>query len=171
MAVHSHGGPMKGIIAYDSVHGCTKQVAEAVAEQARSEGFEIEMINVKENAAPPKGEFLFIGSPTRAGRMTGPSKKFLEELNVADWKGKPLVTFDTWGPVANDPEKLKKYEERMKDDPKGAAPRLRDLARERGLTVRPEMLRVNVTGMWGPLAEDGPQRAKEFTRKFLASLK
>lgn len=163
---------MKGIVAYDSVHGSTRMVAEAVAEQVRSEGHEVEIINVKEDAAArPKGDFLFIGSPTRAGKMTGPAKRFLEELNVADWKGKPVVTFDTWGPVANDPEKLKRYEERMKDDPKGAAPRLKRIAQEKGLDVRPEMLRLNVTGMWGPLAEDGPPRAKEFTRNFLASLK
>lgn len=29
---------MKGVVAYDSVHGNTKQVAEAIAEQIRSEG-------------------------------------------------------------------------------------------------------------------------------------
>ncbi|MEI6795935.1 MAG: flavodoxin family protein [Methanomassiliicoccales archaeon] len=163
---------MKGIVAYDSEHGSTKMVAEAVAEQIRSEGHEAEIINVKEDrAAQPKGDFLFIGSPTRAGRRTGPTKRFLEDLKVADWNGKPVVVFDTWGPVANDAEKLRKYEERMKDDPKGAAPRLKEIAQERGLSVRPEMLRLNVTGMWGPLAADGPQRAKEFTRKFLASLK
>jgi flavodoxin len=163
---------MKGIVAYDSVHGCTKKVAEAVAEQIRGEGHEVEVINVKDNASTqPKGDFLFIGSPTRAGKMTGASKAFLRELNAGEWKGKPMVAFDTWGPVPNHPEKLRKWEERMREDPRGAAPRLKDIAQERGFDVRAEMLRINVTGMWGPLAEDGPQRAKEFTREFLASLK
>jgi flavodoxin len=163
---------MKGIVAYDSVHGCTKKVAEAIAEEIRGQGHEAEIIDVKETpSAQPQGDFFFIGSPTRAGKMTGPTKNFLESLNAAEWKGKPVVVFDTWGPVSNDPEKRKKWEERMKDDPKGAAPRLREMARDKGLNVRQEMLRINVTGMWGPLAEDGPERAKEFTRKFLASLK
>ena len=90
---------MKGIVAYDSVHGNTKQVAEAIAEQIRSEGHQVELLSVKEGSrSAVVGDFMFIGSPTRAGRMTREAKGFVENLKSDDWKDKPIVTFDTVGP-------------------------------------------------------------------------
>jgi flavodoxin len=55
---------MKGIVAYDSVHGNTKQVAEAIAEEIRAAGHEVELIFLKESESNvAQGDFLFIGSP------------------------------------------------------------------------------------------------------------
>jgi flavodoxin len=60
---------LKGIVVYDSVHGSTKAVAEAIAEQIASEGHQAQVIAVRQWAKGPlTGDFLFIGSPTRGGK-------------------------------------------------------------------------------------------------------
>lgn len=160
---------MKGIVVCDSVYGNTKQVAEAIAEEIRSEGHEVELISLKDGEAPAAmGDFMFVGSPTRMGRPTGAAKEYLSGLNVDQWKGKPIVMYDTVGPLPKDEEKRKVWMTRID---KSAASRMRDLAEGRGLTVHRELLHIAVTGFKGPLAPDALDRARDFTRKFLESLK
>ena len=43
---------MKGLVIYDSVYGNTKKVAEAIAEQIKLDGYDAEMVNLKESASP-----------------------------------------------------------------------------------------------------------------------
>jgi len=160
---------MKGIVAYDSVYGNTRQVAEAIAEQIRSEGLEVELIVIRdEGAGPVAGDFMFAGSPTRIGRMTKETKGFLEGLDREYWKSRPIVAFDTVGPFPEDEEKRKIWLGRIE---KSAATRMRELARERGLNAHSEVLHTAVTGFKGPLASDALTVAKDFTHRFLASLR
>jgi len=159
---------MKGVVAYDSVYGNTKQVAEAIAEQIRSEGHEIELIALRDGVGSAAvGDFLFVGSPTRIGRMTKNAKAFVEGLDTEHWKSKPVVTFDTVGPLPEDEEKRKKWLSRID---KSAATRMQELARQRGLSVHQEVLHVAVTGFKGPLAPDALEVAKEFTHRFISAL-
>jgi flavorubredoxin len=159
---------MKGIVAYDSVYGNTKRVAEAIAEQIRSEGHEVELVPLSdESAEAVTGDFMFVGSPTRVGRMTRKTKVFLEDLNGEYWRTRPIVAFDTVGPMSEDPEKRKKWLDRVE---KSAATRMQELARQRGLRVHPEVLHIAVTGFKGPLASDALDIAKYFTHKVIASL-
>jgi len=161
---------MKGIVAYDSVHGSTKQVAEAIAEQIRSEGHGAQVIAVKEwSKGPLAGDFLFIGSPTRGGKMTKEAKEFIESLDSGYWKGMKVVTFDTLGPISKDPERRKKTLESLGDQSKTAASRMRDICQERGIPVYRTM-HFAVVGMWGPIAPDAPEMAREQTHRFLAEL-
>lgn len=160
---------MKGIVAYDSVHGNTKQVAEAIAEQIRSEGHEVELISMRDGILGPiNGDFLFVGSPTRIGRMTPSAKEFVEKLDAEYWRDRPSVFFDTVGPLPKDEEKRKKWLSRITTS---AASKMRDLAKERGLGACPDVLNVPVTGFLGPLAPGALDLARDFTRKFLASVK
>jgi flavodoxin len=163
---------MKGVVAYDSVHGNTRQVAEAIAEQIRADGYEVEVINLKE-AKPKtvKGDFMFIGSPTRGGRMTGNVKDFLGNLDAGYWRDKPIVLFDTIGPLSKDPEKRKKWLEMANQGNKNAASRMREACQTRGLTNCTEILHFAVTGFMGPLASDALAIAKESTHQYLASLR
>lgn len=159
---------MKGIVVYDSVYGNTKQVAEAIAEQIRSEGHEVELIALRDGAGGAAvGDFLFVGSPTRIGRMTKNAKAFVEGLDAEHWKSRPIVTFDTVGPLPEDEEKRKKWLSRID---KSAATRMQELARHRGLSVHQEVLHVAVTGFKGPLAPDALEVAKEFTHRFIFAL-
>lgn len=161
---------MKGVVAYDSVHGSTKQVAEAIAEEIKAEGHQVDLIAIREGGpSAVAGDFMFIGSPTRGGRMTKEAKEFVESLDIAQWKGKPIVAFDTLGPISKDAGKRQKTLDGIGDWSKNAASRLRELCQERGLSCSKEM-HFAVVGFWGPLAPEMPERARELTRQFLASL-
>jgi flavodoxin len=163
---------MKGIVAYDSVHGNTKQVAEAIADEVKAAGHEVELIFLRESkTSTVQGDFLFIGSPTRAGRMTGEVKTFIENLNVDYWKNKPIVNFDTVGPLSKDVEKRKKWLYIAIEGSKNAAARMRDLCMERGLKNCSRAFHIAVVGFLGPLAPEALEMAKEYTRKFLVSIK
>jgi flavodoxin len=160
---------MKGVVAYDSVYGNTKQVAEAIAEQIRSEGHQVELIALRDGGGSASaGDFLFVGSPTRIGRMTKKAKEFVEGLDTGHWKSRPIVTFDTVGPLSEDEEKREKWLSRIE---KSAATRMQELARQRGLSVHEEVLHVAVTGFKGPLASDALDRAKEFAHRFIATMR
>ena len=140
---------MKAIIAYDSVYGNTKMVANEVAVVIREMGYGSDIIDLKEwDKRTPSGDVLFIGSPTRMVRMTRPAKRFAKKLDVSVWEGKPIYTFDTIM-VPTDPAQQAKA---SKWTDSGAAPKLKDLLTARGLSVQEKMLRVPVTGLKGPSA-------------------
>ncbi|MFA5312163.1 MAG: flavodoxin domain-containing protein [Methanomassiliicoccales archaeon] len=161
---------MKGIVAYDSVHGSTKTIAEAIAEQIGSEGHEAQLIFVREHGKEPlAGDFLFIGSPTRGGRMTKEAKEFIESLDAAYWKERKVVTFDTVGPISKDPEKRRSTVGSFGDGSKTAASKMKEVCLERGIPVS-KAVHYAVVGMWGPIAPEGPEMAKEMTHKFLSEL-
>jgi len=163
---------LKGVVAYDSVHGSTKQAAEAIAEQIRADGYQTEVVWVKESKGSEIiGDFMFIGSPTRGGRMTKEMKEFIEALSADQWKNHPIVAFNTLGPLSKDPDKRRKMLMAIKEDAKTAANSMQRLCIERGLKVHEKALHLAVTGMWGPLAPDAPEMAKDFTHHFLATLK
>lgn len=157
-------------MAFDSIHGSTKEAAEAIAEQMRSEGHEAQLIFVRE---PPEGplesDLLFIGSPTRGGRMTKATSRFISSLDSEYWKGREIVTFDTLGPLSKDPQKRRKMLEGIKEPSKTAASKMKGLFAERGVQVS-RVMHFAVVGMWGPLAPEGQERAKELTHDFLAGL-
>jgi len=160
---------MKGIVVFDSVYGNTKQVAEAIAEQIRADGHSADTLNLGEGEAKKvEGDFMFVGSPTRMGRMTKKAKGFVEGLDTEYWRNRPIVTFDTVGPMSEDEEKRKVWLARVE---KSAATRMWDQARARGLKVHTDVLHIAVTGFKGPLAPDALDIARDFTHRFIASLK
>jgi flavodoxin len=160
---------MKGVVVFDSVYGNTKQVAEAIAEQIRADGHSADMINLGEtDARKVEADFMFLGSPTRMGRPTKKVKAFVDLLDVEYWKNRPIVTFDTVGPMSEDEEKRKVWLARVE---KSAATRMRDQARARGIEVHADVLHIAVTGFKGPLAPDALNVAKDFTHRFISSLK
>jgi flavodoxin len=160
---------MKGIVVFDSVYGNTRQVAEAIAEQIRADGHSADTLNLGEREAKKiEADFMFVGSPTRMGRMTKKAKGFVEGLDVEYWKNRPIVTFDTVGPMSEDEEKRKVWLARVE---KSAATRMRDQAKAQGLGVHPDVLHVAVTGFKGPLAPDALDVARDFTHRFIANLK
>lgn len=163
---------MKGIVAYDSVHGNTKQVAETIADEIRAADHEVELIFLKESkSSVVQGDFLFIGSPTRASRMTGDVKAFIEGLNVEYWKNKPIISFDTVGPFSKDAEKRKKWLDIANEGSKNAASRMGNLCKERGLRDCSRVFHIAVVGFLGPLAPDALDMAREYTRKFLSTMR
>lgn len=81
---------MKGVVVYDSYFGNTKRVAEAIVEQFKAEGHEVELRSVREkHPAPLQGDILFLGSPIRLGSVTGKVKKYLKKLDKAFGRESP----------------------------------------------------------------------------------
>jgi flavodoxin len=156
---------MKGIVAYDSVYGNTMKVAETIADELRVRGHEVEVIDLgKRIPRGVEGEFLFIGSPTRMGRMTGRAKKFIKRLEREWWSVRVVVAFDTMMMLPKDPGARQKS---LKWTEHGAGPRIKELADERGLRTNPQVLRVEVVGLKGPLAPQSLEQARAFVKEFL----
>lgn len=160
---------MKGVIAVDSFYGNTRRVAETLKDELEKAGHEVELLNLRTSrAVPSAGDYLFVGSPTRFGRMTGRSKRLLRKLDQRAWKDKPVVAFDTYARLPEDP---KEREKSLRFVEPGAAGRLASFAEKRGLNVRSPPLRCVVVDMKGPLADGELDRVAEFARQFASSLK
>ncbi|MCG7844509.1 MAG: hypothetical protein MIO90_03660 [Methanomassiliicoccales archaeon] len=159
---------MKCMVVYDSVYGNTKQVAEAIAEQINADGNEAVLVSLRENAKPAlDGDVMFLGSPTRYFKMTPAAKDLVKSMKALGWKDQPIIMFDTMMGVPGD-----MAERNMgKWAVKGAAPKLRDLAKSEGLKVQEAVLHIGVTGLKGPLTATGKEEAKRFTQQVIATMK
>ena len=160
---------MKGMVVYDSYHGNTKLVAEAIAQELVAQGHEAELRSVREKySAPPEGDILFLGSPVRMGAVTRRVKKYVATLDKAAWKDRPLVVFTT---ILGLPENAtaERLESREKYDI-AADRKLVELARSEGLQALETHLWVDVTGLKGPLVQTGIEQTKQFTRDILGAL-
>lgn len=161
---------MKGVVVYDTYYGNTRKVAEAVVEQIRAEGHEAEIRSVREKySAAPKGDFMFVGSPVRMAKVPGRTRRFVKKLDLDEWRNKPMAVFVTVLPPAeNAPEKERASAEKWVFS---AGPKLRDLAKQRGLNVVDKVLHVPVKGMKGPLADDAIELTKAYVREFIDAMK
>lgn len=162
---------MKGLVAYDTYYGNTKRVAEAILEQIRADGHDAELRNVKEAyPTPPRGDFLFVGSPNRMARVSGSTRRFVKKLNVDEWKGKPVAVFTTVAimPKEDADEKQKRRAQKWI---LGAAIKLRDMARARGLDAVDKVLYAEVKDTKGPLVDDAIEKTKLFAHEVLLESK
>jgi flavodoxin len=159
---------MKGVVAFDSVFGNTRQVAEAIKDELEKAGHDVVLLNLRESGdVPAEGDFILVGSPTRMGTMTRKSKRLVKKLDVRVWGSKPLAVFDTHAVISEDPEERAKSIRWVEP---GAAGKLAKLASGRGLQVSGPPLRCSVTGSEGPLAEGQLEKAREYARGFAGSL-
>lgn len=162
---------MKGIVAYDTYYGNTKKVAETIVEQIKAEGHEAELRSIREDyPSPPQGDFMFVGSPNRMGGVTGKTKRFVKHLDLATWKDIPMAVFATVASPSKD-EQTEKERQSYEKWALRAAPKLRDLAKARGLNAIDPVLAVGVKDQKGPLVDDGLEKTKQFAHEFLQALK
>lgn len=70
----------KILIAYRSRYGATEEVSEKFKEVLEQNGFEVDLINLKQRKKPDIAEYsgLLIGSGIRIGRWTNHAKNFLK---------------------------------------------------------------------------------------------
>jgi len=162
---------LKGIVAYDTYYGNTKKVAETIVEQIKAEGHEAELRSIREDyPSPPQGDFMFVGSPNRMGGVTGKTKRFVKHLDLATWKDKPMAVFATVASPSKD-EQTEKERQSYEKWALRAAPKLRDLAKARGLNAIDPVLAVGVKDQKGPLVDAGVEKTKQFAHDFLQALK
>jgi menaquinone-dependent protoporphyrinogen IX oxidase len=162
---------LKAVVVYDTYYGNTKLVAEAIADELKTEGHDVELRDVKQDyPAAPQGDVMFVGSPIRMGSVTGRVKRYVKRLDKEAWKDKPIAVFTT---VASAPKEPLTDKQRTSYDKwaLNAGRKLRDLAKAKGLNALDSYLWVEVKTEKGPLIETGAEKSKQFAKDTLQSLK
>lgn len=158
---------MKALVMFRSHYGNTKQVAEAIAGQIGALGHESVIQDLRQRLPDLKEiAFIFVGAPTRMGKVTRKALRVLKRLRKLGLTQKPIAIFDTYGPEPTNPEELEKAKKWLYP---GAAGILHEAAKSLGLTVYPNTLRCEVKGMKGPLAEHELDKAATFVREFIST--
>jgi len=151
---------MRGAVVYYSKYGNNERTAKAIQEGLKEAGHDVDLINAKRQKELNEDyQFIVMGSPTRAGRTSRPVKKFIKKnLSGGQWMDTPFAAFGTC---------LERSSER---DEKTAAKDIRELLEKNGLKPLAGPFDSAVTGMKGPLAEQGEERARQFGREVGAKL-
>ena len=101
---------MRGLIAYHSYFGNGAQVAQAIAEELRTAGHEVRVVDLHHERAhhrtlASENGFLVLGGPTRMKHISRRARSFAKHLDAREWAGRPALVYDTYGPLDPDPAK------------------------------------------------------------------
>lgn len=158
---------MRFIIAFDTMYGNTRKVAEYVTSELIKHGHETELVDLKRTKPREvRGDVLLLGSPTRMGKMSRRAARFAKRIDYEIWKDRPMAVFDT---ILESPQDQEGRAKVMRWTENGAAIRLRELLRSRGFKVHDEVLRVTVIGRKGPLTMQSEEASRAWARDLLAS--
>lgn len=150
---------MKGAVVYYSRYGNNERTAKAVLAGLEEAGHQVDLINAKgQKGLAGEYDFVVVGSPTRAGKVRGPVKKFMDKNLGEQWKGKPFAAFGTC--MTRSVEK---------DEPTAAKDIHKELA-GKGLKPLADAFDNPVPGLKGPMAADGEEKAREFGKEIGAKL-
>ena len=160
---------MKTLIIYDSVHGNTAKVAQAIG-QALGSPEDVKMVRVSD--AKPEQlvglTLLIVGSPTRKFSPTGATTGFLKSIPKHGLKGVKVAAFDTRF-TESAIEKVRILAFFVKIFGYAAKPIADRLQKKGGeLVVPPEGFYVGDTE--GPLLEGELERAADWARQVVATL-
>jgi menaquinone-dependent protoporphyrinogen oxidase len=105
----------KALVVYGTRYGATANTSEAIADVLRKEGFEVRVVNAKEDKVQSisEYEFIIVGSGIKMGRWTKEPEKFLEKFQKELAK-KKLALFVCCGaahPLTEEEEKTKEMED------------------------------------------------------------
>jgi flavodoxin len=142
---------MKYAVIYDSIHGNTEKIAEAIAKGLGKEGVILKTGEVKLSDLKSI-DLLVIGSPTYGGRPTPDMLAFLREIHQDSLKGVNVAAFDTRIPA--NWVKIFGF----------AAGKIEKTLKKLGGTPVVKREGFFVTGTKGPLAEGELKRAEEFAK-------
>jgi flavodoxin len=153
---------MNVTIAYDSILGNTRKVAERMAFEMRAKGHSVRTINLAdEEAGEVKGDLLFIGSPNRMKRISSMERRFIRHMEGDEWKGKKVVVFDTVLQVLDDPDKTEKQMARARKwSYEGAAPKMSRKLGKKGIECA-GVWHFEVSGMKDPLVPGWEEKVRE----------
>jgi menaquinone-dependent protoporphyrinogen IX oxidase len=145
---------MKGAVVYYSRYGNNEKTAKAILAGLEEAGQEADLINAKERKELAGDyDFMIVGSPTRAGKVRGPVKKFMDKNITEQWKGRPFAAFGTCMTRSCE-----------KDEPT-AAKDIYDQLKGMGLDPLADAFDNPVSGMKGPMASDGEEKARAFGKE------
>ncbi len=147
---------MNALVLFDSKHGNTEKVAQAIAVGLKEGGID----SIECRALSRSGEEDFqgkdlwvLGTPTHYGRVPFRFSTLLKNALREDHPEVKVVIFDT----------------RMSDFTEGAAIKLRKILEKKGKPIVADASFV-VVGMRGPLVEGETERARLFGRQIAESL-
>ncbi len=161
---------MKALVLYRSHYGNTKQVAEELSQQLAAKGVEPQVLDMR-GKLPELDGFgaAFIGAPTRMAKVTGRAYRVLAKLAKKGWAAKPVVVFDTFGPIPANPEELEKGKKWLYP---GAAGLMLARAQALGLNVFGKTLRIEMgPGLKGPMKDGELAKVGPFVEDVLPFLK
>ena len=159
---------MKGLVLFISHYGNTKQVAETIVKQITDSGHEAVVHDLRQKLPDLVSfDFVVVGSPTRFARANGKALSALKQLRKKKFTEKPVVIFDTYGPIPTNPEELEKGKKWLYP---GAAGIMQRVAKEQGLNVYPDTLRCEMQAYKGPMADHQLEKAASFTKEFLSKI-
>jgi len=149
---------MPTLIVFDSVHGNTEKVAQAIGDALAGE---VSARHVSEvSAAEAEAiDLLIVGSPTHGGWFTEAMKDWLGELRAADLQGIRAAVFDTPTP----PRILSRIFA-------WAAPRIAERPEKTGAELVGKPRGFVVEGVKGPLQEGELERAADWAQEIVASI-
>ena len=149
---------MKVLIVYDSVHGNTEKIAEAIGDAITGD---VEVLHADEEGSSELDAFclIIVGSPTHGGRPTSAIRDFLKKIPASALKGTSVAAFDTRLPAKW--VRIFGY----------AAGRIGDSLKRKGgnLIASPEPFFVE--GTEGPLKEGELDRATGWAKEIIKKLK
>lgn len=156
---------MKGLILYRSWFGNTQKAADYMAGQLKEKGHDTAARDLREKLPHLDGiDFIIIGAPTRMAGVTGKATGIIKQLKKANFTG-PVAIFDLYGPIPADPAE---YEKGKRWLIPGAIGKMHDEAKKQGLALYPGVLRLEVTGLEGPLKDGELQKASAWLEGFTA---
>jgi menaquinone-dependent protoporphyrinogen IX oxidase len=158
---------MRILVLYRSWYGNTRNIADAIAGRLHALGHQAIVQDVRRHIPDLAGvDRVLIGAPTRFARVSVKAASALRTLRRRGLGGRPIATFDTYGPLPKTPEEA---EENRKWLEPGAAVILRREAERLGLKVFAESLRCAVKEYKGPLADGELEKAALFAERFAAA--
>jgi menaquinone-dependent protoporphyrinogen IX oxidase len=157
---------IKGIVVFDTSHGNTKAIAEAISETLKESGIKVDVFHVKnvKKLSAKDYNFLVLGSPTRFGTMSFAVKGFLGKIKSEEWMNKPFAAFDT-----ENPENIERA--RIENKEWSAAEKIAAKLKEKQMNKLLPVLKAVVLGQKEPLKEGEIERAKEYARSLAIELK
>jgi len=153
---------MKAMVVYDSVHGNTEQVAQAVA-RALGSPEEVETLRVTEVDVGQLADLdiLIVGAPTHAFQPSPAAKTFLKSIPIGALEGVRVAAFDTRISVEDTDSAILSFMIKLFGY---AAKPIGDRLKRKGgdLALPPEGFFVE--GTEGPLREGELERAAEWAK-------
>jgi flavodoxin I len=149
---------MRALIVFDSLHGNTAKIAQAIGDALARE---VSVRHVDGVSAAEVGavDLLIVGSPTHGGWFTEAIKGWLDQVPTTALQGTRVAVFDTRTP----PTRLSRLFGH-------AAPRMANSLEKKGITLLVPPAGFLVKGIKGPLDEGELQRAAGWAQEIAASI-
>jgi flavodoxin len=152
---------MRGLVVYDSVHGNTEQVAQAVAQALGLPESEARRVGEVGPEELSDLDVLVVGAPTHAFQPSPKAKAFLKSIPRGSLNGVKVAAFDTRISVEDTDSAILSF--MVKLFGYAAKPMANRLKRKGGeLALPPEGFYVKDTE--GPLKEGELERAADWVR-------